>query len=431
MKYCLQSLTLFLGLFSATIAFGQNGTSQKLRSTVWLNAYPVSGMIFSSDSTQYYYDDNGRYSDIYHWTDYTPAGGWRLSNRTTAYVYDPNGNLLSTLTQKHVDTLGWLNVYRNIYTYDSKDSLLSMLEQRYNDSAGWVNYLRFFLSYDDAGNRLSSVVETWNDSVWALNNAMYFTYDAAGNVLTRTTDDFYRLVYAYDGAGNLSSETSMHLDNGIWYMSSRRIYLPGFSPAFPATGVYYQLWENMSWSNYSRLHYTYNASGDLTESLYQYKSGQEWTNESRYHAEFNQNHQEVFMEYQEWENNAWSKHTRYFTTYDADSDIILRQRKQWNGAWYEISTERFHYEETSPVNTPKHDDLLLFPNPTIDAITLKGTNMLYAQIYNTKGELVTSSALFGADEKTFQLGNIPTGHYFLHLLMKDGSVSTKSFQVQK
>jgi YD repeat-containing protein len=431
MKYCFTTLAFFLGLFSATIAFGQNGTHKKLRSTVNLDSYPVTGMLYSSDSTQYYYDGNGRYSDMYRWSSYTATNGWRLSGRTTEYTYDPNGNLLSTLSQRYVDTLGWLNSSRDIYTYDSNNNILSFVEQDFDNSLGWVNYLRVLLSYDAAGNKLSSAVENWKDSIWVLNNALYFTYDAAGNVLTRTTDEFYRTVYAYDGAGKVLSETSMHLEYGIWKVSDRRIFLYGFLPDLPPIGIWYQFWENADWETYSRINYSYNASGDLTDILYQYKSGSGWNNRSWNHFEFNQNHQQVFNEYQEWEVDEWVKHTRYYTTYDADSDKILKQSEQWNGAWYVVGIDRYHYYETLPIYTPQDVDFLLFPNPTTDVVTLKGTNMLSADIFNVKGELVTSSPLFGADEKTFQLGSIPAGNYFLRLLTKDGKVSTKLFQVRE
>ena len=427
MKYCYTTLALFLGLFSATMAFGQNGTPKILRASVALNPYPVPG---TSDSTRYYYDDNGRYSAIYRYTNYTAANVWRLVNRTTDYVYSPSGKLLSTLDQRYDENVGWVDASRIAYKYDSNDNQISYLEQYHNDTAGWVNDVRILSDYDDAGNEISTVIERWYDSIWVLNNALYFTYDAAGNVLTRTTDDNYRIIYTWDGAGNKLSETSVHLDSGIWEAYSRRIYLYGFNPDLPPVEIWYQRWGNSTWETDSRLSYTYNASGDLTDIVYQYKTGPGWTNSSWYHYEFNQNHQEVFYEYHDWGNNAWTKHTRYYTTYDADSDIILKKRWQWGGSWYVVGEERFYYDETSPVYTPQHDDFTLFPNPTTDVVTLKGTNMLSAEIFNVKGELVTSSPLFGADEKTLQLGNVPAGNYFLRLLTKDGGVSTKSFQVR-
>lgn len=432
MKYRYTTLALLLGLFTASLAFGQNGTPKKLTSKASFERYPVSGMLYGSDSIRYYYDAGGRYAEIYNWYYAVDIGVLLLKNRTTDYVYDPNGNLLSNVTQLYSDTEGWRNSSRRFYTYDSNGSPLSTVYQNFIDPAGWVNDRRYLRTYDATGNILSSVSEKWNGSTWILNNALYFTYDAAGHVLTRTTDEFYRTTYAYDGAGNLLSEIWMSYEFGIWKVSTRILYVYGFSPGEQLYGMMYQTWNGIEgWKTYYKQDYFYNSAGDLADILLQYKSDPGWQNAVRYHYEYNEHHQEVFNEYQEWVNNAWAKHTRYFTTYDSDLDEVSWRREQWNSAWYEISLSRSHYnDELLPIHTPPLNNFLLFPNPANDVVTLKGAHLLYADIFDLKGGGVASVNVFGENEKSIQLSSIPSGNYVVRLVTKNGKISTKSLLVQ-
>ena len=123
---------------------------------------------------------------------------------TTSYSYDKNGNLTGKTDARGVATT---------YSYDRLDRLTGR-SYRYRgaDSAVSLETTRVDYAYDNCGaysrGRLCSVTASKDGTV--VSRTAYNRYDALGRVLgsTQTTGRTpYRMVYAYDRAGNLVSQT--------------------------------------------------------------------------------------------------------------------------------------------------------------------------------------------------------------------------------
>lgn len=429
MKHYFYTLLAFC-LFATSVAFAQNGTHKLRTGYANYEYYPVSLMLYGGDSTTYTYDNMGRYSEERHWY-WDAQNGLRLAGRTTDYVYTASGNLLSLIKQSYNNTTGWKTYERNNYTYDLSENLLTVLYENFDSSAGWVNDLRIERSYDSAGNTLSSIVENWNGTAWVLNNGLYFTYDTGGHVLTRTTNDQYRITYTYDGEGNPLSELSTHYEFGLWQADSRTLYLYSIQPGLPPIERWNQLWNGLIFKTYSRQTYSYNTTGDVTSSLYQYSNNSGWTNSDRYTYQYNDQRQETFFNYEEWKNSAWAKHTRYYYTYDDDYDLKNSRKEQWNNAWYSIGSARYYYQNSTPVQTPLLADFELFPNPANTSVTLKGEDLWRSEIFDLQGHIVASFNAFGQVEKTIQVGHLPVGKYFLRVSNQYGEIRTKPLMIAR
>jgi RHS repeat-associated protein len=112
------------------------------------------------------------------------------NNHTTTYTYDSAGNLASI-----TDALG----RETTYTYDANGLLLTQVAPLGNVSgANPADYTTSY-TYDPAGNVLSRTDP--------LGHTTSYTYDAAGRLLTLTDANGHATMKAYDGNGNLLSVT--------------------------------------------------------------------------------------------------------------------------------------------------------------------------------------------------------------------------------
>ena len=123
---------------------------------------------------------------------------------TTSYSYDKNGNLTGKTDARGVATT---------YSYDRLDRLTGRSYSYTGaDSAVSLETTQVDYAYDSCGayarGRLCSVTASKGET--EVSKTAYNRYDALGRVLgsTQTTGETpYRMVYAYDRAGNLVSQT--------------------------------------------------------------------------------------------------------------------------------------------------------------------------------------------------------------------------------
>ncbi|MFH8935923.1 DUF6531 domain-containing protein [Streptomyces griseosporeus] len=158
-------------------------------------------------TTTYAYDEAGnvtkRTDASNHATGYAYDAAHRLTsvtdplNRATTYAYDPEGNLVKKTTPR--GSTG--------YTFDAR-GLLTKVD--YSDATPDVS-----LGYDAAGRMTSRANAKMSedfvyDTVGNLTKTRGFsyTYDAAGQMLTRKYSDGNTISYAYDADGRTSSMTA-------------------------------------------------------------------------------------------------------------------------------------------------------------------------------------------------------------------------------
>jgi|GEM_PF-4804748 len=182
-----------------------------------LNRLTSSHRQSSSFTLSYTYDANGNRNAL-------GTGGPDSEVRGASYLYDAKNRLTKisdatfgdfTFQYDAMDRrteLHYPNGMTTNYTYDNAYRLTAMVSKNLQGLV--IDAWRY--TYDSAGNRLSKTdldgkVETYGyDSVYRLTDAHYgdgsteqFTYDAAGNRLSESQNGAQPLVYSYDVANEM------------------------------------------------------------------------------------------------------------------------------------------------------------------------------------------------------------------------------------
>jgi len=94
-------------------------------------------------------------------------------------------------------------------------------------------------------------------------------------------------------------------------------------------------------------------------------------------------------------------------------------------------THRYYYTEFVPTHALLLTEFQVYPNPASSAVTIKGVGLSQAMIFDQHGRLVCTKSLLGQDQQTLQLGNLPSGNYFLQVLDCDGNLGAKPIQIRR
>jgi hypothetical protein len=451
MKQLFTILVLF-GLLTVTPAFGQ---TQKLTGN--LSVFFSSNNPPSGDSSTFAYNNHLQLNERVNWK-LDAVGNWNYKSRLIDYSYDGNDNLLYYRSQVRSSTDTWINSTRNTYTFDGSGRELTYLTENWDTTAQvWVNSLRNTSTYGVDGKPLTYMQEKWSGTSWANQSSKLWEYDGNGNLLSITQKNF-RVLYSYDAQNQVATKIEQNFIAGNWknYSLQEFTYTPNSDNPASAT-LYY--WALTYWDPYTRTSDTYDGNGVLVQTLEERWNGvafenallyllsydgsgnevqkltQSWDSTSWVNfvletSTYDTHHNLIYWLSQEWEAGVWENLARQFIEFDAYSNFLGGRYEGWDGtSWILYAYGRNHYAEFVATHTPKLADFELFPNPATNVVTLHGKGFRCAMIFDSEGRPVRSQSLRGQDQETIQLGNLPTGNYFLQVVASDGKIGVKPFQI--
>ncbi|MFK8009681.1 MAG: T9SS type A sorting domain-containing protein, partial [Saprospiraceae bacterium] len=83
-------------------------------------------------------------------------------------------------------------------------------------------------------------------------------------------------------------------------------------------------------------------------------------------------------------------------------------------------------ESINPIQSRVDNKLILYPNPTIDFINVKGSLGASIEIFDINGKLI-QSAKMNEVELELDVSNITVGLYFVRMTLSDGTIQTSRF----
>jgi hypothetical protein len=197
-------------------------------------------------------------------------------------TYDAQGNQTISLQQYWGGT-SWNNSALTTRTFNSQNSITSNLYQNWNGTS-WDNSSRYITNYNAQNYAVNSTSELWTNNAWLLNYKESMSYDLNNNQLS--------YAYYYYSSGILNSADSSK--------------------------------------------YTYNASNDMTNSVYYiWSASNGWVKSDSSFATYGPNHQYTAYYTYSWNGSSWDKQNFYTSiTYDANNNMTSYIEMQWNGSAY-------------------------------------------------------------------------------------------------
>ena len=80
------------------------------------------------------------------------------------------------------------------------------------------------------------------------------------------------------------------------------------------------------------------------------------------------------------------------------------------------------WDLSNSVSSTSTQDFRLYPNPADDFVTLEGSNMKQASIFNLMGTMIIQLDIKGNDTTTINVGKLISGNYFIYVKTNDGKV---------
>lgn len=336
------------------------------------------------------------------------------------------------------------NTSRITYTYDEYDYYL--LEEFYESDEG----------------------DGWNDM-----GSITYTYDFAGNVtelLSMYADDGEMLpdakvTYTYQ-AGELNEVVYQYWNNGTWTNSMKGTYTYNDD----VTTILYWSWSGSNWSSSDLYTYTYGTS--TIELVMQYMEGGAWQNEARqvFTLNFDEQVTEILEQtwqgtnwvndelttyhydgnvfplktIEEWDGTSWTDDYKFEYVHDADGNAIQGvclkvEGNQWVSAdndiemvfgngrneYYGISVEVDYFDVTNLKENAATIGAEVFPIPAQGVINIKAADFAKAEVYNTAGQKVLSSALPQIDTEA-----LASGLYIIKVYDRNGGMATLKVTVK-
>ncbi|SDB85722.1 InlB B-repeat-containing protein, partial [Williamwhitmania taraxaci] len=80
------------------------------------------------------------------------------------------------------------------------------------------------------------------------------------------------------------------------------------------------------------------------------------------------------------------------------------------------------WDLSNSINSTSTEDFRLYPNPADDFVTLEGSNMKQASIFNLMGTMIMQLDIKGNDTTTINVSKLMSGNYFIYVKTNDGRV---------
>jgi hypothetical protein len=232
-------------------------------------------------------------------------------------------------------------------------------------------------------------------------------------------------IYEYNSNNLLTSDTDKFWFSGAWKNNLAESYTYTGSNM---TGSLVQEWTG-TWSNEFQDVYSYSGSA-LTGDLQSVWTGSSWENYYQTTYTNNSNNNMVSGIKDKWSGSAWIEYELLSDTYDANNFIKTQVSKTWNSSVTKITIgdSLYYYDHAvTGINELKSqaENILAYPNPVANNLTIEVSQNATINIFNTQGQLI-ETALINCNITNIDVSNLPSGLYFMNVKTEKGT-ETKKF----
>jgi hypothetical protein len=319
----------------------------------------------------------------------------------------------------------------SLFIYDSQDSV-SEEWYKIRENNQWVNSYREIHAYNGQGNLLTQTHQDWIFNEWVVSSRISYEYDGQGQVTTKTYQNgtglpwvnAIRFLHTYDGQGNLTETIEEQWDENTntWNNESRATFT--YSNGDISEQIQYN-WNGSTWVNHSLYIYDYNGQSLLSELTSQTWNGSDWGDATArviytYDAQGNlTTHTNQFFNSGNWDNI-----TRNVYTYNNQGDVEEINVESWNGnAWSLQGTYQSVYNCEGVGLSELILESNIFPNPSTGLFSLEAIGNISYQLFDSGGRLVLSNTATG--NTSVDISSQPSGIYTLLLQTSGGSAAQK------
>ncbi len=389
---------------------------------------PLNGQKFSwqnnawqlYDNYVYTYDAAGRVVE-----EVTVNPSSNESYTRTTYAFDSHGNEIKYVYYFKENNAWVISTgYKTVYTY-TNNRLTEEVDQHFSDGV-WTMLYRAVYTLNAAGSPTEIVSYQWNndDRVWDATDRNLLEY-ASGSTLPTST------IYQ-EREGNVWVNDERLL-NITWYdaantdLSKWQEWKLGSSTA--------QMWdaEDQKWINSERMSVIHDANGGVVETEEEWINNA-WVNDYRYTRTYDQKGNELLDQSERWKNNQWVINYGHKSahTYNASGNLTETIGQYFNTDYgsptagtYQ-NNERMVYSNFQIILSAKDEfqklALRVYPNPAAGHVFVqleKGAGAS-VKVLNLTGQTLRRTVLSASNEQEINLSGLPVGTYILQIQSKTG-----------
>jgi hypothetical protein len=341
------------------------------------------------------------------------SNAW-LNSSLTTNTYDVSGYLTNSLDQTwDIPSTSWVNTFQTKYTNNPDGTVLQTIYQTWA-GGGWLDYSRSTNTYNTAKKVLTTISETKLGLIWQNSTKIINTYDGSTGYLNNTLKQTWDIIsstfktngqtnYTNNPDGTVSQSVDQTGDGITWTNLSRVLYTYTSGKFLTIVS---DIWTAGNWLHSSMETYTYDGTGKLTLVLSQL-----------------------------WDTglNNWKDDTRSSYTYNLDgtTNIVTTQKYDGVSTWNNTNRVTFGYSPATaiPELAKEAADLSIYPNPATDVIRIESGKSIHGSTYSITdqaGKIVLKGKLID-ENPSIDISTLPTGIYFLYF----GEGSRNSYKVIK
>ena len=382
----------------------------------------------------------------------------------TDYFYNERNLLSESISQ---DLLEDRFSGRRILEYDQNNNIISTITQIHVDGS-WVNELRWVSIFNSDGVRIEVLRQFWNGSEWIVDDGFLYEYYATGelkSVLGRGWDgqnwrDGFLESYEYTQSGLRTLHLFQWWDGWQWVNQTRdiksydgekiisHIYQKAASaqqnwtndlkreyeyPNDSTDITYVSFWQDSIWDISLRDFNSYDKQDNLIRSVGQRFEDSTWVNIGMGTFEYNLDNQQTLDSNFQWNGQEFVKISDIITTYTSRGNMLSETVKEWQGADYRIKSIRNNIYETISSDEDliyNEKELVIYPNPSSGEFILTHPTGIkpntIIQIFTMDGTIVFEKEISESQEQLdMNLNHFQSGTFvirYIHGLQSEMSI---------
>ncbi len=207
----------------------------------------------------------------------------------------------------------------------------------------WLNSYDMFYYYDDNNYLVQTINKIWEEGAWVDEGKTMITNNSSGmpveamlyiwNAETPAWELMSKMTYTYNGQGDVTQMLMEFWMDPVWmgYMKINYFY-----NEIGVSEIITQGWDFIqgTWVNTNRDLFTYNSSGYPVEELSQFWDSGQWMDNEKETMIYNAQWQHVESLTLLYNGSAWENYLHFTYEYTAGGDITEEIEQLWSGeAW--------------------------------------------------------------------------------------------------
>ncbi len=328
------------------------------------------------------------------------------------FEYDDKGNYKSYYSEFYVDG-NWIGDHKSIFEYDEQGRRISYINQRW-ENGNWINSSGTFYTYDDANLLFFYTYKQWKNEAWVDYNKYSYTLDSDGRELT----------FIYE------------ITDGVSLKNNSKTIYEYYDLTKELVSLTFQKWNDENWYDFSRIVYQYDGNGNMTTQIEQRPSYLSWDDSLKISYAFDENNNCTNAEAFFYKNSVWEKGYNYFQIFYDNYEGYIYE----NASKVEVTYKHFSPTSVKDENSQIKDYTLHqnYPNPfnpsTAISYQLSTQSKVELKIFDVLGReiqtLVNEIQSAGNYKVNFDATNLPSGIY-IYQIKADNFVQSKKMVLVK